>query len=189
VEYAALRLEKNTLSVISKSNNKPIKGLSRPYSAIAGCVLRSRPYHLDIRFKGKDAKDRIRLMSSFNRYICNDLYLRVPEDSRASFQVEFELGINKFDCQVPYRIRPPKEGVRAAELLSNEKNRADMNQADSHLDVAAHVMKDVKVMAIAMGQEIADSTNDLERLEEETDQTNIKMRKVNKRIDYEIKHN
>ncbi len=54
---------------------------------------------------------------------------------------------------------------------------------------ASHVMKDVKNMAIAMGTEIASSTQDLDALDSEVGDTVIRMKKVNKRIDYEIKNN
>lgn len=50
-------------------------------------------------------------------------------------------------------------------------------------------MKDVKNMAIAMGTEIKSSTQSLDALDSEVGDTMIHMRKVNKRIDYEIKHN
>lgn len=42
------------------------------------------------RFKGN--LERIRLCSTSCRHLCNDLYLRMPEEVRESFNVQFELG-------------------------------------------------------------------------------------------------
>ncbi len=44
-----------------------------------------------------------------------------------------------FEWKAPYRIRPPKQTIKTSEILSNEKNRADMAQAEQHIDMVCCV--------------------------------------------------
>jgi len=78
VSPALLRLFKDCFICVDISTGKvllPEYGWA--YNSVDAIVMRSRPEHCDIRFKGP--KERFRLMTSYLQILTNELVLRTPK--------------------------------------------------------------------------------------------------------------
>src|SRR4051794_17216102 len=50
-------------------------------------------------------------------------------------QVDFELGIPRFEFHSSARLRPPRDTLKTSDLMSSQQNRDDMARAEQHIDV------------------------------------------------------
>mmetsp|Transcript_11130 Transcript_11130/g.12250 ORF Transcript_11130/g.12250 Transcript_11130/m.12250 type:complete len:527 (+) Transcript_11130:41-1621(+) len=165
------------------------------YGEVTSAVLRARHEHLDIRFSTQRC-ERLRMMSSYNQIIVNEIILRTKEKQ---VKVLFEPGIEPFDYGHPRISSQPVSNIRTqntfvrrdalpktSALLSknvDKKIKSDLDLTDQHIDEIGMLVGDLGNMAVAMGTEIDRSAAQIKRINEKTETATMRMESGTKRMD------
>ncbi len=146
-----------------------------PYEEMIGVTMRARPLHCDLTH-GKGGGERIRLCSSELQAIVNELALRC----KGKLQVVFEPNAIVFD----YGDRALRRAETAGEYgyIKNEQIRKGFQIQDSQMDEVESAAKKLQMMGLDMGEELDESTANIQALGRHTDAVGGKISVANQRV-------
>jgi hypothetical protein len=169
-------------------------------------VVRARPQHLDVRFKGpRDKGNRIRLYTSELQLICNEFFCRCLAMLSTPCKVVFESGVRRFEFGAGAVCRGDPNNVRdrlqlnrekalamlkakqaskhqTSTLISDAESRSQMQEVERDIDEASVLIGEMKSQAEAMGPEIQRSTEQLRRIDNKAEHAQARIDRDNKRI-------
>lgn len=180
------------------------------FDRLESLIIRTRPLHLDIRFKGNIP--RFRLCSSYIQGIVNEIFLRTKIDSK---NVIFENGALVFHYGNPIysHLKGKKETSSSSSTSSNilgtggftksakpksnlsqtvfkdasEDIKREIDEQEEDLDELDNMLGNLNAMASTMGSELDRQNKQLDRVNERTDLANTRIQNVNKKIDKKLK--
>jgi len=177
--------------VDSKTDKLLISGSVYSYTDLESLHVRSRHEYMDIKLKKKEP---IRIVSAYLQIITNQLHTRCQR-ANIKLAVIFENGANKFDYQDEwlYKIPPPKRGQapnlssafipKTSSLLSNEKQRRDMEVVEDALDQTTEILKGINRKGVAMNRELERQNEQISGLGNKADAISGSLQNMNTRMD------
>eukprot|EP01100_Stratorugosa_tubuloviscum_P006112 TRINITY_DN2650_c3_g1_i1.p1 TRINITY_DN2650_c3_g1~~TRINITY_DN2650_c3_g1_i1.p1 ORF type:complete len:498 (+),score=222.53 TRINITY_DN2650_c3_g1_i1:130-1623(+) len=186
-----LRFSENEFGCFTH-DNQLIKGCSWSYDFIEQLVMRSRPQHMDIRFKQN--APRFRLMSAFLQGITNELVLRCP-DAKIAFEPNskkfqfgsFAISEKTFNLSARAALMNgnSETATKTSSLLSDNASpemRAILDQQDKDLQIVSSVVSDLSGITTAIGTEVRRQNEQLDKVTGRVDEANNRMLRSNQRM-------
>lgn len=174
-----------------KTDKLLITGAVYSFTDIDSLLIRSRHEYMDIKLKKKEP---IRLVSAYLQIITNQLHTRCQRVNH-KLGVVFEAGAVKFDYQDEwlYKIPPPKRGQapnvsgafvpKTSSLLTNEKQRRDMEEVEGIVDQATELVKGINRKGVETNKELARQIEQIKGMETKTDNLSGSIQNLNTRMD------
>jgi len=173
------------------------------FKEIQEVIVRTRPEHMDIRFKSpKTLKDRFRLMSSYNQIIVNELYYRTSGKIKVEFEegsTSFDYGIEKISMAPPMPRKEVEKGFfyrgnnptfKTSTLLSegaSQEVKNQLDEVDADLTQISKILGNVYDMNAGIGKEIDIQNEKLARINKRVDQATDRIQSSNLQINTIIK--